>query len=297
MTKNWGSMKDRLAASRLILHNDDYLLFLIERVWRIDSRRSIIDFGCGEGWLGSKLLPMLPRGCDYVGVDLSELLLMEAITNLGSSDYRHSFACADCHNVPFRDASFDIALSHTLLAHATNPLGVLAEMIRVVRPGGLVIAFEPTQICHMAALYSSSVEYPIYELGFMARLQNQLLMQENVDCNIGVKLPSMMRQLGLNSIQCRLSDRVVCSLFDSGSNAGEGQLLDALASEGYGKWPDGERCPDGLARLLSLTSPESDQSESLRRTEDNLAAIREKIRESDLVFTAMVSISFGFVAD
>jgi SAM-dependent methyltransferase len=52
------------------------------------------------------------------------------------------FAVADAHELPFSDASFDVAIAHTLLSHVRDPLAVVREAARVVRPGGLVAIFD-----------------------------------------------------------------------------------------------------------------------------------------------------------
>jgi SAM-dependent methyltransferase len=50
---------------------------------------------------------------------------------------------ADGHELPFVDASFDYVWSNAVLEHVRNPFRVAAEMVRVVRPGGLVIVQVP----------------------------------------------------------------------------------------------------------------------------------------------------------
>lgn len=50
---------------RWLYYNDDYLEFLVQRVWKIEKSVDIIDYGCGYGYLGLKLLPLLPEGSTY----------------------------------------------------------------------------------------------------------------------------------------------------------------------------------------------------------------------------------------
>ena len=52
------------------------------------------------------------------------------------------FAVGDAHALAFADASFDAAVAHTLVSHVRDPLAVLAEAARVVRPGGTVAIFD-----------------------------------------------------------------------------------------------------------------------------------------------------------
>ena len=55
---------------------------------------------------------------------------------------RVEFAVGDAHALAFRAASFDAAVAHTLVSHVRDPLTVLAEAARVVRPGGYVVVFD-----------------------------------------------------------------------------------------------------------------------------------------------------------
>ena len=52
------------------------------------------------------------------------------------------FIVGDAHDLDFAAASFDAVVAHTLLSHVRDPLAVLAEAARVVRPGGTVAIFD-----------------------------------------------------------------------------------------------------------------------------------------------------------
>ena len=55
--------------------NDDYARFLISQVWKIEHPVSVLDCGCGYGFLGLLLLPHLPEGSTYTGIDFAEDLV------------------------------------------------------------------------------------------------------------------------------------------------------------------------------------------------------------------------------
>ena len=57
----WDNKKNYLLKTRDLYYNNDYLEFLVNFVWKIKSPVNIIDFGCGYGFLGLKLLPILPK--------------------------------------------------------------------------------------------------------------------------------------------------------------------------------------------------------------------------------------------
>jgi SAM-dependent methyltransferase len=101
----------------------------------------LLDVGCGRGDDVRALAPRVgPNGC-VIGIDISETLIGEA-RQLGADPCVH-FQIADAHALPFADASFDAARVDRALQHVEDPARVLAEMARIVRPGGIVVASEP----------------------------------------------------------------------------------------------------------------------------------------------------------
>lgn len=65
----WDSQIDYLRKTLELYYNDDYLEFLLTRVWKFTEPINMLDYGCGYGFLGLKLLPMLPEGSTYTGID------------------------------------------------------------------------------------------------------------------------------------------------------------------------------------------------------------------------------------
>lgn len=62
----WDSQIEYLKRTRDLYYNDDYLEFLVKSVWRITESVNIIDFGCGFGYLGLKLLPYYQKVQDIL---------------------------------------------------------------------------------------------------------------------------------------------------------------------------------------------------------------------------------------
>ena len=90
---------------------------------------------------GSNLLylqSLLPQA-HFTGIDFSPAKVDFARQFFPQADYR----CADAQSLPFADASFDLVFCRDLLHHVDfNRKGVMAEMVRVVRPGGAVAVLE-----------------------------------------------------------------------------------------------------------------------------------------------------------
>ena len=95
------------------------------------------DLGCGPGYLVVKLARTAP-GLHVTGIDLADEMLVEAKTvaqRSGVQD-RVAFKKGDVAQIPFPDGSLDLVVSTMSLHHWSDPLGVLDEIARVLRPGG-----------------------------------------------------------------------------------------------------------------------------------------------------------------
>jgi ubiquinone/menaquinone biosynthesis C-methylase UbiE len=102
---------------------------------------TILDLGCGSGPVDRWLARRTGGRNRIVACDLNPFLLDEARA-LAAADgvlERIEFRQADAERLDFPDDSFDIVVSHTLLEEGDADR-MLAEMIRVARPGGRVIA-------------------------------------------------------------------------------------------------------------------------------------------------------------
>jgi ubiquinone/menaquinone biosynthesis C-methylase UbiE len=119
--------------------NDDFLELIGKRL-EFDRVSDVLDVGCGVGHWGRVLAKVLPGGVHVRGVDRDPLWVEKAelrAAALGFAD-RFGYEVAVAEKLPFADASFDLVTCQTLLIHAPDPGGVIDEMIRVARPGGLI---------------------------------------------------------------------------------------------------------------------------------------------------------------
>lgn len=100
----------------------------------------VLDLGCGSGALSRSVVPRVSSGGYVIGVDNSPAAVAFA-THLsrGTEIWPLAFACADGHSLPFRHASFDAALCVSVLGFCEDAAHVLAEVQRVLRPGGRLL--------------------------------------------------------------------------------------------------------------------------------------------------------------
>jgi ArsR family transcriptional regulator len=104
---------------------------------------AIVDIGTGTG----ALLPLLAAtGARLTAVDASEAMLARArelCRREGLDGVR--FERADIQELPFGDAVFDAAYGSMVLHHVPDPRRAIGEMVRVVKPGGLVVVMSFTR--------------------------------------------------------------------------------------------------------------------------------------------------------
>lgn len=96
----------------------------------------VLDVGCGTGEISSRLVKEFsPK--HVIGLDLSEVNLRRARERYSPTEYRGlSFEQGNAIATPFEDNRFDVALCRHMLQAIPEPLRVIGEMIRVVKPGG-----------------------------------------------------------------------------------------------------------------------------------------------------------------
>lgn len=94
----------------------------------------VLEVGCGTGPV-CRVLAEWPNVAKVTGVDPSPVLLSKA-RELSGDTKRTEFEEGDGKSLRFDDASFDVVILHTLLTHVPEPEAVLAEALRVLKPGG-----------------------------------------------------------------------------------------------------------------------------------------------------------------
>jgi ubiquinone/menaquinone biosynthesis C-methylase UbiE len=107
---------------------------------RLRSGDRVLEIGFGNG----KLLPALLSCADdlsYVGVDIAETMVTEAIAFNAElvAAGRAAFRLARAEALPFADACFDKAFAVNVIYFWPEPALALAEMRRVLRPGGVSV--------------------------------------------------------------------------------------------------------------------------------------------------------------
>lgn len=232
----WDSKIEYLRNTRWLYYNDDYLEFLVKNVWKLNAPVNILDYGCGYGYLGLKLLPLLPEGSTYTGIDKGEDLIKEAREVFDKLPYSAEFIQGDIEDM-FVHRQYDVAICHAFLLHMANPRMILQKMIDSVLDGGRVICFEPHWIANTANYGFDEIQHSeVVRLGILQKLYEASAKDSGKDGNIGMKLPIFLSQLGLRNVECRVSDKV--NFLDQNMDAAEkDRLFQSLQEEGIGQKP------------------------------------------------------------
>lgn len=103
--------------------------------------RRILDVGCGLGNDAAALARLVAPGGSVVGVDSSRAMI-EAARERHREMTGLSFETADAVALPFPAAHFDAVRIDRVLQHIAEPAPAVREMARVLRPGGVLVAYD-----------------------------------------------------------------------------------------------------------------------------------------------------------
>jgi len=177
---------------------------------------AVLDVGCGTGADVTALAEIVgPRG-RAVGVDHSRELLREARERAKGLTTPVEFEEGDARSLPFAANTFDACRCERVIEHVAEPQRVVAEMVRVTRPGGRVVAYEPDW-------GTTVIDAPDLEL---TQRINAFVVRSVENGWIGRQLLRLFRDAGLQEVQV---DADVWTLTDFELAAGLMRLEHTLA--------------------------------------------------------------------
>ena len=195
--------------------NRDFLDLMATR-WRLREATSLADIGCGLCHWSRLIYPYLKTPARFAGIDREPRWVAEA-PDYFRRDFPHlapdllHFAAGDAIHLPLPDASFDVVTCQTVLMHLEKPLDALREMLRVLKPGGLLLCSEPNNLWNCVTFTSQTAAETVEEVTqhfeFWLRAQRGRIASGLGNHGIGDLLPGYFAQLGVAEISVNLSDK------------------------------------------------------------------------------------------
>ncbi|KAH7130928.1 putative ubiE/COQ5 methyltransferase [Dactylonectria macrodidyma] len=164
----------------------------------IKPHMKVLDIGCGPGTITVDLATYVPEGhvtgLDFAGEALTRARSLAEERGLTNID----FVGGDANSLEYANESFDIVLCHQVLQHVRDPVGILKEMKRVAKSGGIVAARESD--------YGAFVWYPEIEgLEDWRSLYFKVARNNGGEPNAGRHLHVWAKRAGFNDAKCSMT--------------------------------------------------------------------------------------------
>lgn len=163
--------------------------------------KKILDAGSGNGGVS---IAFVEAGADVVGIDIEKELYDISIMHASSCNVFPKFILYDGKKIPLNDNSFDGAVSASVLEHTDDPEFYLHEILRVLKPGGMLylgfpnkLAFRETHTQLLFLTYLPSFLRPWY-VRFMKR---NPLSDNNLHFYTYFALKRMLKKISSKNIQ------------------------------------------------------------------------------------------------
>ena len=112
------------------------------RLLDIQPGDTVLDAGCGLGYDARRMAELVTNSGQVIGIDASHGLIREA--SRLHSEHKHplQFITGDIRKLAFADSTFSQCRIDRVLQHVEQPDRAIHELFRVLKPGGMVLAYE-----------------------------------------------------------------------------------------------------------------------------------------------------------
>ena len=173
----------------------------------LKSGMRVLDFGCGPGTISVGFAKAIEPG-ELHGIDMEEAQVnMARAASAAGGHNNATFHDGDVTDLPFEDNSFDVAHCHTVLNFVPETQAVLAEVKRVLKPGGIISSRE-------LIIASSFIEPDLGTLDGGLLLFSALLTANDGHPHMGKELKSTFREAGFSHIQSTASSESFSTTLD-----------------------------------------------------------------------------------
>ena len=182
---------------------DDAFTEFVKETLQPRPGRRILDVGCGTGTAEVKLSRLRLTQVEIFAIDMVTDRVSAALAQTRAHNMSAHFATADACRLPFGDASFDSVFCVAVLQHIGQVASAVAEMARVARPGGRVVAVEPD---NGARFFYSSVDEGRVAYDAASRFFSALAQARGdaTDASIGPHLATLFAQHDIDLLNVQL---------------------------------------------------------------------------------------------
>lgn len=140
--RQYGTSEKLAARARLhqaYSHDDNPWFPWVASTMALEPGQRVLDIGCGPGWFWVGAGAAVPAGLHLTLADLSPGMVEEATNRCSGLNFASiDSVVTDAVALPFPDASFDRVIAMHMLYHVRDQEAAIAEMHRVLKPGGIL---------------------------------------------------------------------------------------------------------------------------------------------------------------
>ena len=153
----------------------------------------LLDCGCGPGSMTCDFARIVTSG-HVIGIDREESQIDRARSRAAGQQLDNiAFEVGSIYELPFAEASFDMVFTHAVFEHLASPAAAMAELHRVLAPGGLVALRSPDWGGFIIAPETNGLHSAIDR--YM-----EIQTSNGGDVYAGRKFPGLLRSAGVSSL-------------------------------------------------------------------------------------------------
>ncbi len=219
----------------------------------LEAAGSVLDAGCGLGFDVFRMAERVSLGGRIMGLDASFGLIAEARNDERAAELPVSFCAGDLKALPFDAGAFDRCRIDRVLQHVRQPARAIAELARVLRPGGIFLAYDNDWNTFKVASDDAALTHRV-EAAWRDAFAHG---------SIGRNLPALFDEAGLTGIEMfdhvsmienfEIADRLYDLTQTVDRLAGAGEIADDEGRTWLAGLEERSRCGQFAAELTAYT--------------------------------------------
>ncbi|MEE1787702.1 methyltransferase domain-containing protein [Streptomyces sp. SP17BM10] len=166
------------------------------RAYGLRADHDVLEVGSGPGYISELMLREIPEGT-LTCLELEEHLMDYARGYLADAGPRLTLVNGSVLDSPLADESFDLAYARLVIQHVPGPEKALAEIHRMLRPGGRVVIADVND--EVWGWVSPDLGTPAFQEVLQARIDLQV--ERGGDRLIARRLPRLLREAGFTDVR------------------------------------------------------------------------------------------------